>query len=459
LVGLTNKYNLWASTLDRQDVDVMKDRIKNGAILLENHVFQFDFLNDSFDKLPEGLKDIINDPEKQKKLIIYINPPYAESGTRSTMSGRGENKANVSSETKIYNFFQKYVGTATRELFAQFFLRVYRDLPYSKLASFGKLKYISAQNFLKFREYFKAEYKKGFICQANTFDNVKGKFPIGFLIWNLENKQEITNIETDILIFNEEQSNNFYNGKKCFYTIKKGGLMVDWLRYYYDKISEVIGWLRVNGPGFADNQGVFFTLGPTENDKIKHFLMNITRKNIVEMCIYLSVRHCIEPTWINDRDLFLFPKDNYKDDFEYQNNCIIYTLFHGQNQISSKDGINHWIPFTAEEVNAKDNFKSNFMSEFLKGKEFSNEANAVLDAGRELWKYYHSKIADNPNAPIDASFYDIREYFQGRSESGTMKTKSTDEHYNTLIKTLRQNLSILAEQIKPKVYEYGFLLE
>jgi hypothetical protein len=41
LAGLTEKYNLWASTLDKQDVDVMKDRIKNGAHLLENHVFQF----------------------------------------------------------------------------------------------------------------------------------------------------------------------------------------------------------------------------------------------------------------------------------------------------------------------------------------------------------------------------------------------------------------------------------
>jgi len=48
LTGLINKYNVWASTLDRQDAEVMKDRIKNGANLLEDHVFQFDFLNDDF---------------------------------------------------------------------------------------------------------------------------------------------------------------------------------------------------------------------------------------------------------------------------------------------------------------------------------------------------------------------------------------------------------------------------
>ena len=70
LAGLTNKYNIWASTLDKADVDVMKERIKNGANLLEDHVFQFDFLNDDLVKLPKGLLDIIRNDKKRKKLII-----------------------------------------------------------------------------------------------------------------------------------------------------------------------------------------------------------------------------------------------------------------------------------------------------------------------------------------------------------------------------------------------------
>ena len=62
LAGLTNKYNIYASTLDQADVNVMHERIEHGANLLENHVFQFDFLNDDFTKLPSSLQDIINDP-------------------------------------------------------------------------------------------------------------------------------------------------------------------------------------------------------------------------------------------------------------------------------------------------------------------------------------------------------------------------------------------------------------
>jgi hypothetical protein len=176
-------------------------------------------------------------------------------------------------------------------------------------------------------------------------------------------------------------------------------------------------------------------------------------------CVYLAVRICIEPTWLNDRDQFLFPNSKWETDKDFQNDCLIITLFHGQNRISANDSVNHWIPFTAHEVGASDNFKSSFMSDFIKGKTFSPEALEVLNSGRELWKYYHSKIAGHRNAKTDASFYDIREFFQGRSATGTMKQKSNDDTYNALIKDLRQKLAALAEKIKPKVYEYGFLLK
>ncbi|GMO16837.1 MAG: hypothetical protein Pg6A_02940 [Termitinemataceae bacterium] len=96
LAGLTNKYNVWASTIDQPDVDTIHALIDEGLNLLHNHIFRFDFLNDSFDKLPEKLLEIINDPEKRKKLIVYINPPYAEAATAKTVTGTWHNKAEVS---------------------------------------------------------------------------------------------------------------------------------------------------------------------------------------------------------------------------------------------------------------------------------------------------------------------------------------------------------------------------
>jgi hypothetical protein len=139
-------------------------------------------------------------------------------------------------------------------------------------------------------------------------------------------------------------------------------------------------------------------------------------------------------------------------------------LLGDKNRISAKDGVaagprNHWIPYTEKEVDAKEKFESGFMSTFLKDKTFSPEATAVLDAGRELWKYYHVKIKNDRTAFVNASFYDIREFFQGRKKSGTMNAKSDDDTYNTLIKDVREKHKELAKKIEPKVYEYGFLKE
>jgi len=86
---------------------------------------------------------------------------------------------------------------------------------------------------------------------------------------------------------------------------------------------------------------------------------------------------------------------------------------------------------------------------------FSDRAKEVFNTGRELWKYYHSQ----PNCNVNASFYDIREHFQGRDAKGRMKNTSDDERYNKLIADLRLAMKFLAKQIEPKIYEYGFLKE
>ncbi len=186
LSGLINKKNLYLSTLDKSDVSIVKERIKNGAKLLENHVFQFDFLNDDFfsDKVPKSLQEILKDKEKRKKLIIYINPPYAEATSAKTPSGTGEHKAKVARDNLICEKYKNELGKANNEVFAQFFMRIYKELNGVILASFSTLKNLQGSNFKKFREVFKAEFKGGFMVPADSFDNVKGQFPIGFLVWD-----------------------------------------------------------------------------------------------------------------------------------------------------------------------------------------------------------------------------------------------------------------------------------
>ena len=88
---------------------------------------------------------------------------------------------------------------------------------------------------------------------------------------------------------------------------------------------------------------------------------------------------------------------------------------------------------------------------------FSPQAKAVFDSGLALWRYYHTQEDGN----VNASLYDIREYFQGRNDSGKMNAtnQSHDETYKALMKDVKEKLDILAKVIEPKVYEYRFLLE
>ncbi|MBO6037501.1 MAG: hypothetical protein J6P29_02950, partial [Acetobacter sp.] len=188
LTGLTNYRHVWASTLDDADVKVMLDMAKNGHFLFENHIFQFDFLNDDLngDKVPKALKDILNDPEKRKKLIIYINPPYAEATSAKTQVKSAEHKSGVSKSHKIHNKYFDEISAAANEIFALFLIRIKKEISGCVLAQFSKLKTVQAPNFAKFRQAFCSELKSLFVVPANTFDNVKGQFPIGFFIWNTE---------------------------------------------------------------------------------------------------------------------------------------------------------------------------------------------------------------------------------------------------------------------------------
>ncbi|MDR1278250.1 MAG: hypothetical protein LBK02_05825 [Treponema sp.] len=448
LAGLSNKYNVWASDIDQGNVETMQSLIDidENLDLLPAHVFQFDFLNDSFDKLPEGLRNIINDPEKRKKLIVYINPPYAEAGNQKMVMGTGGAKTGVAMYSKTASRYKRAIGAATNELSAQFMARIYYEIPACKLALFSKLKFVCTENFVKFRKSFNADFKAGFAVHANTFDNVTGKFPIGFTIWDLNGVYFPEFIELDI----PEES-----GKKKFWDDFNKSIN-HWIRCFNHVKKNMFGYLICETSDFQHIHQPYITKDMTVRTS-RQFAC--TGNNLIQACIYFAVRLCIEPTWLNDRDQFLYPNDGYTTDIEFQNNCLVFTLFHGQNRISSQHGVNHWIPFTEKEVDAQEKFDSNFMSGFLNDKTFSAETRAVLDAGRELWKYYHAKIRGNKTASVNASLYDIREFFQGRNDKGTMKTKSEDETYNELIGSLREKLEALTKKIQPKVYEYGFLKE
>jgi hypothetical protein len=153
----SNHRNIYMSTLDQADVDVMKA----AKTCVAAQRFQYDYLNDDItddgqidyslsDKVPQSLRKAINEAKKgNKKILVLINPPYAEAGSGNAKGQDG--KKNVS-KSKCADFLMNDYGKATNELFTQFIARISKELPNVTLAMFSTLKYINAPNFEDFRK-------------------------------------------------------------------------------------------------------------------------------------------------------------------------------------------------------------------------------------------------------------------------------------------------------------------
>src|SRR5574344_673450 len=316
---LSNKANVYLSTLNGSDVDTMK---RSGYFVKDN-VFQYDYLNDDIDafgnidytisnKVPQPLREAI----KNKKLLVYINPPYAENG-ESAANINKKGKTNVANT--VFSSYIKEYGKASNELFAQFMIRIEKEMPTAVLGMYSTLKYVNAPNFVDFRTYYRASYVDGFVFQANEyFDGVKGSFPIGFLILDLK-EGKINDTQVDVL---DNDLNN--SGKKSFYTDTnylnnwiekpkpnneiviplKNAITIADCKNIKDKWSDdAVGYIICNGNDLQSaGQGTALFSSVFGNNHIGGFYINSS--NIEKAYIIFSVRKMIKHTWLNDRDQF-----------------------------------------------------------------------------------------------------------------------------------------------------------
>ncbi|NHW58825.1 hypothetical protein HA378_27035, partial [Escherichia coli] len=111
---------------------------------------------------------------------------------------------------------------------------------------------LQAPNFSDFRNFFRAKLEKIFVVPANTFDNVKGHFPIGFLIWNLNKKEVFKQITADIY----DAKTNFVNTKEIT-TYDNYKYISDWLVSFSKIQSFQIGHLASVGNDFQNQRMIF----------------------------------------------------------------------------------------------------------------------------------------------------------------------------------------------------------
>lgn len=140
-------------------------------------------------------------------------------------------------------------------------------------------------------------------------------------------------------------------------------------------------------------------------------------------------------------------------------------LFNGSNLTASADDlewndrkwsiVNHFIPFNESEVRASERFESDFMVQYLAGKQLSPEAQAVMDEGRRLWQAYfshmdtHAVRAEYKLNRADVGWYQIRNALKARNESSDFPPVS--------FASFETAYRALGDKLRPMVYELGFL--
>ncbi|MCB0471746.1 MAG: hypothetical protein KDC55_12240 [Ignavibacteriae bacterium] len=348
------------------------------------------------------------------------------------------------------------------------------------------MKYLNAPDSIEYRDrHFNFKYEKGFLFHSKCFHGVAGDFPIGFLIWNLQEPRSNNIINVDIsnstgttigikhlkLIDKKDVLNNWFNrpeNSKDYIlpalsngiTVKQGNADTR-----HRARPDFLASICSKGNDFQNAKYVTILSSPNVSAGAFTVTENIFDKSLV----LFAVRKIPKPTWLNDRNQFLIPNKILPT--EFINDCIIWSLFSNSNQTTSLRSVkyfnriynirNNFFPFTIDEikkweirdpdmkiemVNDTDRFVANWISKNT----ISEESKRVLSAGRIVYKAFFSNINKMAThkwkiESWDAGWYQIRRCLV---EHGIGK----DE-----LEELSKMHDLLGTKILPQIEEYGFL--
>ena len=481
---------LYMSTLHAGEADHLK------KVFPDATCFQYDYLNDDVEflfakeklpfepnwKLPKKLRDELANPDLT--WIVYINPPFA---TAQIGGAKGESKKGVS-KTKIEILMDREdTGHAKRELFIQFMFRIAHELPKNTyLGMFSKLKYLNAPDSVEYREkFFNYKYEKGFLFKSTTFHGVTGKYPIGFLIWNLSKQRESKTVEIDIS--NEDAQTV---GIKHLQLIDKKDVLNYWFprpqnsaNYILPPLSNGITVKHGNadtrhrarpdflasicskGNDFQNNNYVSILSSPS----VSAGAFTVVAENFEKALTLHAVRKIPKPTWLNDRNQFLIPR--VEPCKEFLNDCVVWSLFASSNETTALRNVqylnniyqikNNFYPFRLEEIKQwemKDpdfrlqivNDQNRFVADWLSKNELSDEAKEVIEKAKNVYKLFYANLNQMATHKWKIDSWDVGWYQIRRCL--TEHHLATDE-----LKELNRANEKLANKILPQIEEYGFL--
>ena len=491
--NLTRDYRfneLYCSTLESAELAISERYNKEGT------AFQFDFLNDSLDKLPMGLRKAL---EENKPIILFINPPYATAsnmGTGEDSKGKGTTATMVSKE-----MVAKKLGNASNNLYAQFLYRIAEikkqyNLTDCHIGLFSPTLFLTGGKYIEFRKIYLNEFSFDNAVQfkASHFADVADSWGISFSIW--------TNGETaDKHNFNYTLIDNIDGeivkvGDKVVYNIDGETTAKDWQKELIKgikvvekptmssalvvkegknsntKIAENAIGCYLNVANDVDHNAQFIAIYSSADSSNANGISILPQNFGRIMCNFAS-RRLVACNWVNSADQYLAPNTENDDYKEFENDSIIYSLFESKSNQSSLRNIdyksrkwdikNEFFFMSKDEIETLANENGNdecyadahtstdrYVYNLLNGIKLSAEAQAVLDKARELTiKSFPYRSLFNEEHP---------EYQVNNWDCGWYQIKAICKEYlSEDLKEFGELYKKLADKMRPMVYELGFL--
>lgn len=492
--NLTRDYKfkeLYLSTIRQSDVDLIKGMEYNPG----STVFQFDFLNDGVEKLPEGLKKAL---EEKKPILFLNNPPYGDASDKSQGEvSSGISKTDISAKMLIDN-----MGQASEQLYCQFLYRMMllsENNPNAKIGVFSNSNFLVTSYFKDFRNklFQQFQFEAGMTFQASHFADVSGQWGIMFSVYKVgsQNAKEYLVKVADVT--EDFPPRIIYPETKTLYSVDDKYKASDWLREETKSLRgqgedapqmtsailwkeegkgrQLDGWLGYlgndsNNP-YQNQQTMILSGAQSRNVGVSIFPNNL--RKVVSM---FSARKLTKTTWLNQKDEYLAPNTQHPDYEQWNNDAIVYSLFQSASQQSSLrqidykgkkwDIFNHFFFMSKDEMKAladengwhemyndivKHGDKERYVYEQLQTLTLSPDAQKVLDKARDLvrlsFKARMMVAADKPEyhlASWDAGWYQVR--------NGVLK-EFFPEEYKEFVKLFHE----FEDRMREGVYTFGFL--
>ena len=488
--NLTRDYKfkeLYCSTLEQAELDIARDVNKDAT------KFKYDFLNDDFEDLPEGLKQAFIE---KKPVMFLINPPYA---TAAGALGDKKSKVEVKNSKIGDEMIKAGMGASGKDIYNRFLYRICKFKEQFdcnvNLALFCKPKFITGMRNAKFRSelFDNFNFINGIIFNAGHFSNVSAKWGITFNIWKAGNAEERHEFKHDVvdaidgriikigekILYNNDNlkfAPDFW--KAPVKNIKRDKIIVALngalSSVALEKICEnCFGTIYSSGASIMKFQQQMWILSTASNHMGN--AVCITPDNFYQSMMALAVAKTAEVNWLTDKDEMMYPNIDHPKFNDFKNDAVVFSLFESASQQSSLRDVemegktwnvkNEFFFMGRDEMmDLADNYgfdelyndaKSSderYVYNVLQDLEISDEAKAVLEKARDIvrktFPYRADVHNDHPEYHLnawDAGWYQIKKL----CAELPMFKEDMDE-FKSLFKTLK-------EKMRPMVYELGFL--